>query len=170
MDWSLPKDTYLKKLQQLHSGNSDKIKKENYDEDTEDEKQPKVVVDNLPDNWASEESGDENCDEDQEDDENESDVEDDDDDGDSDRDSNNKIKTEKPYQSNDAEDGKTVFLRNIPFSATNEDLRKSVESYGPVHYALICIDKLTEHSKGTAFVKFKVNCLIFILYNIVTNY
>ncbi|KAK6637381.1 hypothetical protein RUM44_007797 [Polyplax serrata] len=155
LDWSLPKDTYLKKLQQLHSGNSDKIKKENYDEDTEDEKQPKVVVDNLPDNWASEESGDENCDEDQEDDENESDVEDDDDDGDSDRDSNNKIKTEKPYQSNDAEDGKTVFLRNIPFSATNEDLRKSVESYGPVHYALICIDKLTEHSKGTAFVKFK---------------
>lgn len=32
-----------------------------------------------------------------------------------------------------------------------------MEKIGPVIYAVICIDPLTEHSRGTAFVKFKVN-------------
>lgn len=32
-----------------------------------------------------------------------------------------------------------------------------MERYGPICYALVCIDPLTEFSRGTAFVKFKVN-------------
>nr|CAH7733611.1 unnamed protein product [Callosobruchus chinensis] len=56
--------------------------------------------------------------------------------------------------SNDVTEGKTIFVRNVPFDASNEDLRKCMLQYGPVYYALICIDRLTEHSKGTAFVKF----------------
>lgn len=56
--------------------------------------------------------------------------------------------------SNDVSEGKTVFVKNIPFSATNEDLKKCMWQFGPVYYALICVDKLTEHSKGTGFVKF----------------
>ncbi|XP_047369616.1 RNA-binding protein 28-like [Vespa velutina] len=57
--------------------------------------------------------------------------------------------------SNDVHEGKTVFLKNVPFSVKNEELKKYMEQFGPVYYALICIDSLTEHSKGTAFVKFK---------------
>ncbi|XP_046748150.1 RNA-binding protein 28 [Diprion similis] len=57
--------------------------------------------------------------------------------------------------SNDVNEGKTVFLKNVPFSATNDDLRKCMEQFGPVYYALVCMDPLTEHSKGTAFVKFQ---------------
>jgi RNA-binding proteins (RRM domain) len=49
-----------------------------------------------------------------------------------------------------------VFIKNVPFSATNEDLRTCVEQFGKVIYAIICIDPVTEHSKGTAFVKFEV--------------
>ncbi|GJQ77286.1 hypothetical protein Trydic_g20709 [Trypoxylus dichotomus] len=56
--------------------------------------------------------------------------------------------------SNDVMEGKTVFVKNVPFSATNEDLKQCMVQFGPVYYALICIDHLTEHSKGTAFVKF----------------
>lgn len=58
--------------------------------------------------------------------------------------------------SNDVHEGKTVFLKNVPFSLKNEELKNFMEQFGPVYYALICVDSLTEHSKGTAFVKFKV--------------
>lgn len=60
--------------------------------------------------------------------------------------------------SNDVTEGKTVFIKNVPFSATNEDLKECVSQFGPLYYALVCMDKFTEHSKGTAFVKFRV-CL-----------
>lgn len=66
------------------------------------------------------------------------------------------ISSTKPRVSNDLVEGKTVFIKNVPFDATNDDLRQCMLQFGPVYYALICIDKLTEHSKGTAFVKFRV--------------
>lgn len=59
--------------------------------------------------------------------------------------------------SHDVSEGKTVFIKNIPFDATNDDLKKCMLQYGRIYYALICFDKLTEHSKGTAFVKFVVS-------------
>lgn len=63
----------------------------------------------------------------------------------------------KPHVvSNDVVEGKTVFIRNVPFQATNEDLKECMRQFGPTYYALICVDKFTEHSKGTAFVKFQV--------------
>ncbi|XP_015124581.1 RNA-binding protein 28 [Diachasma alloeum] len=55
----------------------------------------------------------------------------------------------------DVNEGKTIFLKNVPFSVKNEELKICMEQFGPVHYALICMDPLTEHSKGTAFVKFR---------------
>lgn len=63
--------------------------------------------------------------------------------------------------SNDITEGKTVFIKNLPFSATNEDLKNCMSQFGPVYYALVCVDKFTEHSKGTAFVKFVVSALFF---------
>uniref|UniRef100_A0A6P7FCI4 RNA-binding protein 28 isoform X2 n=1 Tax=Diabrotica virgifera virgifera TaxID=50390 RepID=A0A6P7FCI4_DIAVI len=60
----------------------------------------------------------------------------------------------KPYLSHDVAEGKTVFVKNVPFDATNDDLKQCMKQFGRVYYALVCFDKLTEHSKGTAFVKF----------------
>ncbi|XP_050308070.1 RNA-binding protein 28 [Anthonomus grandis grandis] len=60
----------------------------------------------------------------------------------------------KPFQSHDVNEGKTVFIKNVPYDATNEDLRQCMGQFGPTYYALICVDKLTEHSRGSAFVKF----------------
>ncbi|XP_014477465.1 PREDICTED: RNA-binding protein 28 isoform X2 [Dinoponera quadriceps] len=57
--------------------------------------------------------------------------------------------------SDDVNEGRTVFLKNVPFSIKNNELKGYMEQFGPVYYALVCIDRLTEHSKGTAFVKFK---------------
>lgn len=60
------------------------------------------------------------------------------------------------FESHDVAEGKTIFVKNVPFQATNEDVKQCMLQFGRVYYALICIDKLTEHSKGTAFVKFLV--------------
>lgn len=71
---------------------------------------------------------------------------------------NKKEEIKRPrYESHDVSEGKTVFLKNVPFSVKNEELKKYMEQFGPIYYALVCIDPLTEYSKGTAFVKFKVN-------------
>ncbi|XP_018051316.1 PREDICTED: RNA-binding protein 28 isoform X1 [Atta colombica] len=66
--------------------------------------------------------------------------------------------------SNDVGEGKTIFLKNIPFSVKNDELKKCMEQFGSVYYALVCMDPLTEYSRGTAFVKFQrvedaENCL-----------
>lgn len=57
--------------------------------------------------------------------------------------------------SNDVSEGRTVFLKNVPFSVKNDELKSFMEQFGPIYYALVCIDPLTEYSKGTAFVKFR---------------
>lgn len=64
--------------------------------------------------------------------------------------------------SNDISEGKTIFLKQLPFSVKNEELKTYMEQFGPVYYALVCIDPLTEYSRGTAFVKFRVSILTFI--------
>ncbi|GIY87284.1 RNA-binding protein 28 [Caerostris extrusa] len=61
----------------------------------------------------------------------------------------------KKTDSKDISEGKTVFLRNIAFTTTEESLRDAMEEYGECIYSLLCIDPLTDHPKGTAFVKFK---------------
>jgi len=66
----------------------------------------------------------------------------------------------KPNQkkrSDDVSEGKTLFIRNVPFSATQESLSDLFKSYGDLVYALLVVDPLTEHPKGTAFVKYKVS-------------
>ncbi|GIY00296.1 RNA-binding protein 28 [Caerostris darwini] len=61
----------------------------------------------------------------------------------------------KKTDSKDISEGKTVFLRNIAFTTTEESLRDAMEEYGECIYSLLCMDPLTDHPKGTAFVKFK---------------
>ena len=48
----------------------------------------------------------------------------------------------------------TLFIRNLPFTATDGSLKEHFKSFGPVRYARIVLDPTTERSKGTAFVCF----------------
>ncbi|KAI4245405.1 MAG: hypothetical protein L6R40_002465 [Gallowayella cf. fulva] len=48
----------------------------------------------------------------------------------------------------------TLFVRNVPFTITDEDLSRHFASFGPVRYSRIVMDPSTERSKGTAFVAF----------------
>ena len=48
----------------------------------------------------------------------------------------------------------TLFLRNVPLAATEEDLADTFSKYGTLRYAKIVRDKDTGLSKGTAFLCF----------------
>ena len=49
-----------------------------------------------------------------------------------------------------------MFVRNLDFSTAQESLKNYLEKFGPVHYALLCMDKVMERPRGSGFVKFKV--------------
>ncbi|KAI9790505.1 MAG: RNA recognition motif-containing protein [Peltula sp. TS41687] len=48
----------------------------------------------------------------------------------------------------------TVFLRNVPFTTTDDSLHEHFTQFGPVRYARIVLDPITERPKGSAFVCF----------------
>ncbi|CAF9934005.1 RNA recognition motif-containing protein [Imshaugia aleurites] len=48
----------------------------------------------------------------------------------------------------------TLFIRNLPFTSTNEVLRDHFQPFGPVRYARVVLDRATERPKGTGFVCF----------------
>lgn len=58
--------------------------------------------------------------------------------------------------SKDIAEERTLFIRNVAFDATEEDIGKVLEKYGELKYVLICMDKMTDHPRGTAFAQFKV--------------
>ena len=73
---------------------------------------------------------------------------------------NHKEKKERPkdmkrYQ-NDANEGLTLFVRNIDYSTTEEELKEFFEEHGEVFFARLVKSKDNpEVHKGFAFVKFK---------------
>jgi nucleolar protein 4 len=48
----------------------------------------------------------------------------------------------------------TIFIKNISYDTTNEDLQECFKKFGPIKYALIVRDPVSGHSKGTGFVRF----------------
>ncbi|KAF8185003.1 hypothetical protein K438DRAFT_1837253 [Mycena galopus ATCC 62051] len=52
------------------------------------------------------------------------------------------------------EEGTTLFVRNVPFSATEDELRTLFRAFGPLRYARITMDGATGRSRGTGFACF----------------
>ncbi|EJD07847.1 RNA-binding domain-containing protein [Fomitiporia mediterranea MF3/22] len=50
--------------------------------------------------------------------------------------------------------GTTIFVRNVPFDATEDELRILFRAFGPLRYARITMDSDTGRSRGTGFVCF----------------
>ena len=48
----------------------------------------------------------------------------------------------------------TLFIRNLPFTCTDELLTEQFKHFGPVRYARVVLDNNTERPKGTGFVCF----------------
>ncbi|KOC66322.1 RNA-binding protein 28, partial [Habropoda laboriosa] len=168
VDWALPKDKFSKNDSENINTDDVKVKIEK-ESDTEDSPSKESAQKSN----TSEELGGENdkhfdiitenadFDDDLEEVKVESENENSEKDSQEDEDDEEKVdvkEIKRPrFKSHDVSERKTVFLKNVPFSVKNEELKKYMEQFGPVYYALVCMDPLTEFSKGTAFVKFKVN-------------
>lgn len=50
--------------------------------------------------------------------------------------------------------GTTLFIRNVPFNATEDELRTLFRAFGPLRYARITMDPETGRSRGTGFACF----------------
>nr|CAD7199207.1 unnamed protein product [Timema douglasi] len=160
VDWALPKNVFESKTKDSEV----EIKTETIDEETTIKLEDESVVEELDDTATSDDDSKIKIalKEDLKDEDDNGTDEDDDtieeEDG-SDYDELEADHTTNPknpkLMSNDVSEGRTVFVKNIPFSVTKEDFKTCMEQFGPVYYALICVDPLTEHSKGTGFVKFQ---------------
>ncbi|KAF2234595.1 RNA-binding domain-containing protein, partial [Viridothelium virens] len=56
--------------------------------------------------------------------------------------------------SHEPDNSSTLFIRNLPFSCTDEDLYKHFSQFGALRYARVVLDPVTERSRGTGFVSF----------------
>ncbi|KAG7107958.1 Nucleolar protein 4 like [Verticillium longisporum] len=102
-------------------------------------------------------------DEEDSDEEEESDEDDDEDEG-------AKLEESDEEEESDAEESKTteqpeaakkttnndstVFIRNLPFTTTDEQLKSHFAVFGPVRYARVVMDRATDRPAGTGFVCF----------------
>ncbi|PMD16215.1 hypothetical protein NA56DRAFT_649593, partial [Hyaloscypha hepaticicola] len=106
---------------------------ESEDEDDEENEHP------------DEESDDEKSDEDDE--EGFSDVEDEDI-------SEDEPEEKKPEKVLITDNSTTLFIRNLPFTTLDPDLKEYFSQFGPVRYARVVKDRATDRPKGTGFVCF----------------
>ncbi|KAH4002593.1 hypothetical protein HBI81_158250 [Parastagonospora nodorum] len=149
VDWAVDRDTWqgLQKTEQ--DGDDAKAGAEDDDEDMSDAESS--VVSSEDDSDAEEGS------EDNEDlDDSNTDYEDVDD---SDEEGGVQLDDERPKR-----EEFTVFVRNLPFTVTDESLKEHFEQFGGVRFARVVLDRETERPKGTGFVSFygeedMINCL-----------
>jgi nucleolar protein 4 len=94
----------------------------------------------------------------------ESDDDDDDDEGDMDDDDEVDEEDEEDMDDDEDEDEReekedernacTIFIRNLPFTCTDETLYEHFTQFGPLRYARIVVDPESERPRGTGFVCF----------------
>ncbi|KAF2803206.1 RNA-binding domain-containing protein, partial [Mytilinidion resinicola] len=58
------------------------------------------------------------------------------------------------HDSKPKDDPTTLFIRNLPFSASDDSLREHFSRFGSIRYARIVLDQATERPRGTGFVSF----------------
>ncbi|KAG9020533.1 RNA recognition motif-containing protein, partial [Tulasnella sp. UAMH 9824] len=63
-------------------------------------------------------------------------------------------KPKSKQQKTEPLEGTTLFVRNVPFEATDDDLYQVFKTFGPLRYARIAFDHATGRSRGTGFVCF----------------
>ncbi|CZR65474.1 related to nucleolar protein NOP4 (NOP77) [Phialocephala subalpina] len=61
---------------------------------------------------------------------------------------------EKPKKVLITDNSTTLFVRNLPFTTLDADLKEHFNQFGPVRYARVVMDRATDRPKGTGFVCF----------------
>lgn len=179
VDWALPKDKFAKTIKnELESGQPEvKVKKESDFEDINIKSDSSVDDANAhsdscdgaesdDSSYVKSELGKKSGSDSEVEDEEETESEDSDEEEFEEKPHKNveSTKTNKKYNfqydPQDVSDGRTIFIKNVPFTASDEELLSCAKEAGSVVYAVICYDRLTEHSKGTGFVKFEDSIVV----------
>ncbi|KAF6830507.1 RNA recognition motif containing protein [Colletotrichum plurivorum] len=99
----------------------------------------------------------ENLEDEEEDDEEEEEEEEDDDDlSDEDEDLSDREEDKQPVskKQTSSDNKSTIFIRNLPFMVTDDQLKAHFVAFGPVRYARVVMDRATDRPAGTGFVCF----------------
>lgn len=80
--------------------------------------------------------------------------EDDEDDEDDDKDEEEEEAKQKAASQRSTDNSTTVFVRNLPFTTTDEQLKTFFSHFGTIRYARVVMDKTTDRPAGTGFVCF----------------
>jgi nucleolar protein 4 len=137
VDWAIEKNEWEKvKAAEPAPEAVQEVEKDDEDED-EDE--------NENENEDEEMGEDDDEEEDEEDEEMDEDEDEEMDDEDEDEDDEDRPPTDSTT---------TLFIRNLPYSATDDSVYQHFTQFGPVHYARIVMDHATDRPKGTGFVCF----------------
>lgn len=60
----------------------------------------------------------------------------------------------KPQKQLITDNSSTLFVRNLPFTTLDADLKEHFNQFGPVRYARVVMDRATDRPRGTGFVCF----------------
>jgi nucleolar protein 4 len=87
---------------------------------------------------------------------NEDDSQNNDDDGDEDDEDfdDEESVEEKPQKTMITDNSTTLFVRNLPYTTLDPDLKEHFQQFGPVRYARVVMDRATDRPRGTGFVCF----------------
>ena len=106
---------------------------------------------NFGEQLESEDESDEHDPDESEDDEMEDDGSDDSDDF---EDVKSEESEEQPQKTLITDNSTTLFVRNLPFTTLDADLKEHFTQFGPVRYARVVMDRATDRPRGTGFVCF----------------
>ncbi|KAK3859536.1 hypothetical protein Pcinc_034360 [Petrolisthes cinctipes] len=79
----------------------------------------------------------------------------DEDDDDVEDDKNDEKSKPKKEPSKDVSEGRTLFIKNLSFIATEEDISEVLARFGEVKSINLCMDRDTGHPRGTAFAQYQ---------------
>ncbi|CAF1209655.1 unnamed protein product [Rotaria magnacalcarata] len=144
IDWSLPKNVYEK----MHTKETPLIKRDSYgihsiSKQTEVKQEPEEGHGDEQEDMI-------------EDEEEDMDEDDDDDDQEEEEEEEEESKTRTKESSRDVREHRTLFVRNVPFDATEDDLKNILSSNGQrrIVSCRLVIDPVSRHPRGSAFVQF----------------
>ncbi|RSL97448.1 hypothetical protein CEP52_010884 [Fusarium oligoseptatum] len=155
VDWAVDKETWAQQ-QPAEEESDDKEEEEKDEEDDEDEAES---ADEDEDGGATTENRDDQLNADLENffknhmenlEEEDSDKDEDEDEEEIEEEEDESEKAPKRTTDNTA----TLFIRNLPFTTTDEQLKGFFGHFGKVRYARVVMDKVTEKPAGTGFVCF----------------
>ena len=110
-------------------------------------------MENLEDESDGSEDDEKEDEEDEEDEEEEEEEEEEQEDADEES-ATPKVNHEKAKPQRATDNTSTIFIRNLPFTATEEELKTHFAQFGPIRYARVVKERLTDRPSGTGFVCF----------------